>query len=238
MARKNKPQLRDPSLAHIHAFNEDMGITTARTVGKRTDDLAAEKIRGGKPITVTGTHADGTATVDLMQQLHEAGQIIDETTLGLSPPSPAPTDNPTFTGLITVLGIPTASPTYIQAGFFQVEEIDTDDYTHPATIDASPQATYPGAGFGPTGVSMSGGSIAGVISLTTGTGPLLGDVCHVTYGINRAATGRVVLQARTNSAATDVSKIKITGADLTGFTVTAVTALPAGQVYTWNYLTF
>lgn len=236
MARKNKPQLRDPSLAHIHAFNEDMGIVSARTVGQRTDDLAAEKIRGGKPITVTGTHADGTATIDLMQQLHEAGQIIDETTLGLSPPAAAPTDNPTFTGQVSILGIPNASPTYIAAGFMQIEEIDQDRLTHPATVDATPVATYPGAGTAPSGVSISGGSMSGNVDITIGGGPAAGDILRVTYGINRAAAGNVVFCARSNAAAVDIVNVKVISSNLTGFTLSAVNPLASGQLYQWNYV--
>jgi hypothetical protein len=238
MVRTNSPRLVNPALVHDKHFAGQIGIQTPGTIGARTGELAAEKQQLTKPPVVDGTHADGSSLDSLTAALHQQGVINNQTTLGMAKAEAAPTNDPIFTGQITVLGIPSASPTYIQAGFFFIEEIDTDDATHPATIAASPVATYPGAGTGPTGVSVSGGSIAGVISLTIGGGPALGDVCRVTYGINRAATGRVVLQARTNSAAADVTKIKITGADLTGFTITAVSALSTGNVYTWNYLTF
>lgn len=82
MVRVNKPKLVIPALAHERIFADGMGLTTARTVGKRTIDLAREKQQGGKPSLLTGDWSDGSAGKNLGALLHGQGVIVDATQPG------------------------------------------------------------------------------------------------------------------------------------------------------------
>lgn len=234
--RINKPSLVVPALDHERVFAEDMGLATPRTIGRRSLDLTKEKVQGGAPPVVYGTHADGTAADSLLAVLQDTGVIIDQTTAGMIKPEAAPTESPVFTGQIQVIGYPPAAITWISNTFMITGEIDPDNTTYPATIAATPVGTYPGAGTSPTGVSVTGGNLSGQFQLTTGTTPAAGDICRVSFGINRLQTGYAVLFPRSNTAAAESTKIKIGAQDATGFTVTAVSGVAAGNPLIWNYV--
>lgn len=85
MARVNKPSIVVPGNAHLQVQLEKLGVTGAKTIGQRTVDLSADKVRGGKPKVVEGDWADGTAGQNLANVLHELGITNDATGLGVPP---------------------------------------------------------------------------------------------------------------------------------------------------------
>jgi hypothetical protein len=98
-------------------------------------------------------------------------------------------------------------------------------------------ASNPGAGTSPSGLSITGGDLAGVIQITIGMGPTTGDVLKVTFGQAKSASTYVaVLTAGSNNAASDFTKVKIQSKATTSFVINAVNVLNAGSIYIWYYI--
>jgi hypothetical protein len=82
MTRVRKPRLIDISKPHRDVFAKDMGLTTPRTIGRKTAELAHDKLRGGSPPVVYGSFADNSANDSLVQALADANIIESRVDIG------------------------------------------------------------------------------------------------------------------------------------------------------------
>jgi hypothetical protein len=79
--RRNKPRLVDPPYGHTRHLLNRLGVQSLRTIGQRTEDIAANGTRRQEPLVLDGSWLDGTAGRNLATILHAAGLVIDDTGL-------------------------------------------------------------------------------------------------------------------------------------------------------------
>src|SRR4029450_6378490 len=82
MVRLNKPALIDPATAHEQHDANRRGVARIKSLRQQVTELSAQKTLGGKPPYLRAPWLDGRAGPAMATALHEAGLVIDETTLG------------------------------------------------------------------------------------------------------------------------------------------------------------
>src|SRR4029450_1686039 len=82
MVRMSKPALVDPATAHEQHDLSRRGIARIKSLRQQVEDNSRQKALGGKPPYLSGPWLDAEAGPRLARAMHEAGVIIDETTLG------------------------------------------------------------------------------------------------------------------------------------------------------------